>query len=173
MSPGQCLRSCPGSGLHRTALEILVHDIRPVCSTRCQTVLTERNARRYLHDSDFCGGCQGPSRQDATAHDGMQAGLAGGRAATKRRPFDCCANGAERRWPSGPTAPRTPDGSRSTPSIDDGVGAMVELQCESAPVASHEEFRQLADDLARQLATGPGAGQRRPSGVNPRQATAA
>jgi elongation factor Ts len=42
-------------------------------------------------------------------------------------------------------------------SIDAGVGAMVELQCESAPVAAHEDFRQLADDLARQLATGPGA----------------
>ncbi|MBI2827426.1 MAG: translation elongation factor Ts [Planctomycetia bacterium] len=37
------------------------------------------------------------------------------------------------------------------------VGAMIELQCESAPVASHEEFVQLANDLARQLATGPGA----------------
>jgi elongation factor Ts len=34
---------------------------------------------------------------------------------------------------------------------------MVELQCESAPVAGHEDFRQLAGDLARQLATGPGA----------------
>jgi elongation factor Ts len=42
-------------------------------------------------------------------------------------------------------------------SIDDGVGAMIELQCESASVAGHGEFRQLADDLARQLATGPGA----------------
>jgi elongation factor Ts len=38
-----------------------------------------------------------------------------------------------------------------------GVGAMVELMCESAPVAGHEEFIQLADDLAKQLATGPGA----------------
>ena len=38
-----------------------------------------------------------------------------------------------------------------------GVGAIVELQCESAPVASNEEFVQLADDLAEQLATGPGA----------------
>ena len=38
-----------------------------------------------------------------------------------------------------------------------GVGAMAELQCESAPVAANEEFVQLADDLARQLATGPGA----------------
>ncbi|MFP6667401.1 MAG: translation elongation factor Ts [Pirellulales bacterium] len=36
-------------------------------------------------------------------------------------------------------------------------GAMIELQCESAPVASHEEFIALANDLARQLATGPGA----------------
>ncbi len=36
-------------------------------------------------------------------------------------------------------------------------GAMVELQCESAPVAGNEEFIQLANDLAERLATGPGA----------------
>ena len=42
-------------------------------------------------------------------------------------------------------------------SIADGVGAIVELQCESAPVASNEEFIQLANDLAKQFATGPGA----------------
>ncbi len=41
--------------------------------------------------------------------------------------------------------------------IDAGVGAMVELLCESAPVANHEEFVALAEDLAKQLATGPGA----------------
>ena len=29
--------------------------------------------------------------------------------------------------------------------------------CESAPVANNAEFRQLANDLAKQLATGPGA----------------
>ncbi len=38
-----------------------------------------------------------------------------------------------------------------------GLGAMVELLCESAPVASNEEFVALAEDLAKQLATGPGA----------------
>ncbi|HET6880634.1 MAG TPA: translation elongation factor Ts [Pirellulales bacterium] len=38
-----------------------------------------------------------------------------------------------------------------------GVGAMVELQCESAPVASGKEFIQFANDLAKHLATGPGA----------------
>jgi elongation factor Ts len=38
-----------------------------------------------------------------------------------------------------------------------GVGAMIELQCESDPVAKNDEFRQLAADLAQQLATGPGA----------------
>jgi elongation factor Ts len=38
-----------------------------------------------------------------------------------------------------------------------GVGAMVELQCESDPVAKNDDFRQLAADLAQQLATGPGA----------------
>ncbi len=38
-----------------------------------------------------------------------------------------------------------------------GVGAMVELQCESPPVASSDAFVQLANDLAKQLALGPGA----------------
>lgn len=42
-------------------------------------------------------------------------------------------------------------------SVADGVGAIVELQCESAPVATNDEFVQLASDLAQQLATGPGA----------------
>jgi elongation factor Ts len=37
------------------------------------------------------------------------------------------------------------------------TGAMVELMCESAPVAGSPDFRQLANDLAKQLATGPGA----------------
>src|SRR6185503_11089198 len=38
-----------------------------------------------------------------------------------------------------------------------GVGSMIELKCESAPVAGSAEFRQFAIDLAKQLATGPGA----------------
>jgi elongation factor Ts len=42
-------------------------------------------------------------------------------------------------------------------SIEKGVGAMVELLCESAPVATNGEFVALANDLAEQLATGPGA----------------
>jgi elongation factor Ts len=37
------------------------------------------------------------------------------------------------------------------------VGSMVELQCESAPVAGSPDFKQLVGDLARQLALGPGA----------------
>jgi len=41
--------------------------------------------------------------------------------------------------------------------IAKGVGAIVDLRCESAPVATNEQFVQLADDLAKQLATGPGA----------------
>ena len=36
-------------------------------------------------------------------------------------------------------------------------GAIIELQVESAPVAGHEEVIALANDLAQQLATGPGA----------------
>ncbi|MEN6457506.1 MAG: translation elongation factor Ts [Thermoguttaceae bacterium] len=42
----------------------------------------------------------------------------------------------------------SPDGKR---------GAMVDLRCESAPVAANQEFTQLANDLAQQLAEGPGA----------------
>jgi elongation factor Ts len=38
-----------------------------------------------------------------------------------------------------------------------GVGAMIELQCESSPVAGSPEFRDYAGALAKQLATGPGA----------------
>lgn len=37
------------------------------------------------------------------------------------------------------------------------VGTMIELRCESAPVAANDDFVRLANDLARQLATGPGA----------------
>ena len=40
---------------------------------------------------------------------------------------------------------------------DKSTGAMVELLCESAPVTTNEDFVQLANDLAEQLATGPGA----------------
>jgi elongation factor Ts len=40
---------------------------------------------------------------------------------------------------------------------DASKAAMVDLRCESAPVASNTEFVQLANDLARQLAEGPGA----------------
>jgi elongation factor Ts len=37
------------------------------------------------------------------------------------------------------------------------VGAMIEVQCESAPVAGSPDFKQFTGDLARQLALGPGA----------------
>jgi elongation factor Ts len=41
--------------------------------------------------------------------------------------------------------------------LDKKAGAIVELKCESAPVAGSQEFIQLANDMAKQLATGPGA----------------
>jgi elongation factor Ts len=41
--------------------------------------------------------------------------------------------------------------------VSRGVGAMIELLCESAPVAGSPEFKQFASDLVKQLATGPGA----------------
>jgi len=42
-------------------------------------------------------------------------------------------------------------------SLNPPVGALIELQCESAPVVNNEEFIQLVADLAKQLGTGPGA----------------
>lgn len=41
--------------------------------------------------------------------------------------------------------------------LDKPTAAMVELKCESAPVTQSEDFIQLANDMAQQLATGPGA----------------
>jgi elongation factor Ts len=38
-----------------------------------------------------------------------------------------------------------------------GVGAMIELKCESAPVANSSDFKDLANDIAKTLALGPGA----------------
>lgn len=54
---------------------------------------------------------------------------------------------------------RTTEEGRMAIYIDaaTGPGAMIELQVESAPVASNEEVVALANDLAKQLATGPGA----------------
>ena len=40
--------------------------------------------------------------------------------------------------------------------LDKKSGAVVEFKCESAPVAGSDEFIQLANDLAQQLATRPG-----------------
>ena len=38
-----------------------------------------------------------------------------------------------------------------------GVAAMIELRCESPPVAGSPDFKDLANDMARTLALGPGA----------------
>ena len=64
-----------------------------------------------------------------------------------------------------------------TPDSIPAVGAMIELQVESAPVAKHEDIVGLANDLAKQLATGPGAEDpRRPleaAGPQPQRRNAA
>lgn len=41
--------------------------------------------------------------------------------------------------------------------MDHAIGAMVELRCESAPVSTSDDFTAFANDLAKQLALGPGA----------------
>lgn len=38
-----------------------------------------------------------------------------------------------------------------------GVGTMIELKCESAPVAGSPDFKDLVNDIAKTLALGPGA----------------
>jgi len=38
-----------------------------------------------------------------------------------------------------------------------GVGTIIELKCESAPVANSQDFKDFANDIAKQLALGPGA----------------
>lgn len=42
-------------------------------------------------------------------------------------------------------------------SLAEGVGAIVEVRCESPSVAENDRFIQLTKDLAEQLAKGPGA----------------
>jgi elongation factor Ts len=46
---------------------------------------------------------------------------------------------------------------RVAASEDGGLGAMIEIQCESAPVAKADDFLFLADQLVKQLLNGPGA----------------
>ena len=41
--------------------------------------------------------------------------------------------------------------------IEPGVGTLIDLRCETAPVANNEHFITLVNDLAQQLAKGPGA----------------
>ena len=38
-----------------------------------------------------------------------------------------------------------------------GVGTIIELKCESPPVAGSDDFKALANDIAKTLALGPGA----------------
>jgi elongation factor Ts len=54
--------------------------------------------------------------------------------------------------------PRETNFGRMGLHVEQGkAGALIELQCETAPVAANDEFKQLVSDLAVQLATGPGA----------------
>ena len=58
--------------------------------------------------------------------------------------------------------------------LEPGAGAMIDIRCETAPVANNEYFITLANDLAKQLAKGPGAKTpeellAQPSPSNPKQ----
>ncbi|MFM7163428.1 MAG: translation elongation factor Ts [Planctomycetaceae bacterium] len=52
----------------------------------------------------------------------------------------------------------TSEGRVATRAAADGSAAvMIEIQCESAPVAKSEDFLKLCDQLTKQLLSGPGA----------------
>ncbi|MDD3469926.1 MAG: translation elongation factor Ts [Thermoguttaceae bacterium] len=46
---------------------------------------------------------------------------------------------------------RSTEFGRIAIAIENGVGAMIELKCESAPVAANDEFVQLVNDMAKAL----------------------
>ena len=54
-------------------------------------------------------------------------------------------------------AGRATTAGRIAVHITPQISAMIDLRCESAPVSTNDQFIQLANDLAQQLATGPGA----------------
>ena len=41
--------------------------------------------------------------------------------------------------------------------LEKGVGTLIELKCESAPVAGSPDFKDFVNDIAKTLALGPGA----------------
>src|SRR5579872_4468150 len=52
----------------------------------------------------------------------------------------------------------TSEGKVATLTAADGMSAvMIELQCESAPVAKNDDFLSFCDQLTKQLLNGPGA----------------
>lgn len=58
---------------------------------------------------------------------------------------------------SGRTDRETAEGRIEIYTAANGVTGMIEIQCESAPVATNDQFATLAKNLAKQLAEGPGA----------------
>ncbi len=58
---------------------------------------------------------------------------------------------------SGRTDRETAEGRIEVFKGSNGATAMIEIQCESAPVATNSQFVELAKNLAKQLAEGPGA----------------
>ena len=58
---------------------------------------------------------------------------------------------------SGRTDRETAEGRIATFTAANGATGMIEILCESAPVAGAPQFVELANNLAKQLAEGPGA----------------
>lgn len=56
---------------------------------------------------------------------------------------------------------------------DGSEGAMVEIQCESAPVAGGEDFKALGEAMVNQLLNGPGPRLRKSCSHSPHQVAAA
>ena len=111
---------------------------------------------RSFHGRDHCRGRQVASREDRAADDGLQEALteAGG---DQEKAIEVLRKaGAEDGREAGGRE-TTPAGSRVYTDVEGGRRRDGRAAVRKRPVASNEEFIQLANDLAKQLATGPGA----------------
>ena len=102
--------------------------------------------------TDFRRRRQDPARPHQRADDGVQGRPDRGRRRHGEGHRDP-AQEAARTSPSSTASRETAEG-RIAVFIDPAkkVGAIVEVRCESAPVAKSEQFVQLANDLAKQVA---------------------
>ena len=123
-----------------------------------------RNLRRdhgsYSDGRDYRSGRQGAARADRPAHDGLQTGLARDRRRRRTGRRVAAQAGQEGGREAGrPLDHLRPD--RRLRRLAGGRRGDGRSALRKRPVANNEQFVALANDLAKQLATGPGAADAR------------